>query len=233
VLDALLAREGESSHTEGATFVIQAFPIDAARTRALREHVLSLIVGCAETTDIRLLRRVVASLGQVLSEYHAKFGRAVADEEQAQWLPERRAALEHLAALIARPADPLVQLDIADTLAWHARYDQGEMRLAARAALDAIPITFELRLTRILGGYGRLDWLIEEEPPKVGSAMQRLGELAREIADEVIRRHPNPADGLRLIDGQALRMQAGGASVVYCQGNWLALREGGCAILGA
>jgi hypothetical protein len=213
VLDALLAREGESSHTEGATFIIHAFPIDAAKTRALREYALNLIVGCAESTDIRLLGRVVTSLGRVLSEYHAKFGRAVTDEEQAQWLPERRATLAHLAALIARPVDPLVQLDIADTLAWHARYDQGEMRLAARAALDAIPITFELRLTRILGGYGRLDWLIEEEPPEVGKAMQRLGELARVVAGEVIRRHPDPADGLCLLDGQVAKMQAGGVSV--------------------
>jgi len=213
VLDALLAREGESSHTEGTTFVIQAFPIDASKTRALREYALGLIMGCAESTDIRLLRRVVASLGRVLNEYHAKFGRAVTDEEHAQWLPERRAVLAHLAALIARPVDPLIQLDIADTLTWHARYDQGEMRLAVWAALAAIPDTFELRLARVLGGYGRLDWLAEEEPPEVGGGMRRLGELARAVAGEVIRRHPDPADGLCLLDGQVAKMQAGGISV--------------------
>jgi hypothetical protein len=194
ILDALLGKDVEWSRTEGAVVHITVLPLDATKTRELRDEALAMVAECATADDIRLLRRVVASLLRALRPPSAKFMRTITEEEHAAWIPEQQLILRHLAKLLDRTAEPIVHLDIAEGLVWHARHaSAAEVRQAAEGLLARIPDTFEGKLTSLLG----LGWRRAFASPAEQDEWERLGERRAErlhaVAAEFRVRFPEPS----------------------------------------
>jgi hypothetical protein len=196
VLDALLTKNILNHSTDGLRVNLRPVSINPDSTRALRGRVLQLVERLVLQGELKAAVRSVQTLEAVLREPIPYLGQVVTSDEKSAWEDEQMRALGALAKGMARSDAPLVQLEVADAVAWTAghSYSSG-LRDGARVIWDQLPDTFEVRMMQaITRPWGReLDLAVdldfdEAERRRTDRMMKAADELAvaRSTASELL-----------------------------------------------
>jgi len=192
VLDPLLAKEGDSSRSRGHGIVFRPFAVSFENTKGIREKAISLLSSCLESDSTKVILRALKSLTNTLNPPHGLFGRIISDEEIAQWLPEQITALEAIESLAKRTRDPIIHLQIASVLKWHAKRNrQKDMREKASKILKSITDSFDLRVHRCIWYRYDRDWDDEDYE----EYQKRVKDEIKITAAEIIKKY---GDGQRI-----------------------------------
>lgn len=211
VLDPLLAKEGDSARSRGHDIVFKPFAVSFDNTRTLRERAISLLSSCLESGSKKVILRGVKSLANTLNPPHGLFGRTVSEGEIAQWLPEQITALEAIGRLAKKTKDPIIHLQIASELNWHAkRNSQIDVRDKANEILESIPDSFDLRVHRCISYSYDRDWDDEEHQ----EYQKRVRDEIKITATEIIKIYANGRGIFKNLDDILNRFEECGIRVM-------------------
>ncbi|MCK4827393.1 hypothetical protein KA005_67300, partial [bacterium] len=186
VLDPLLAKEGDSARSRGHSIVFRPFAVSFENTKRIREKTISLLSSCLESDSTKVILRALKSLTNTLNPPHGLSGRVISDEEIAQWLPEQFTALEAIESLAKKTRDPIIHLQIASELKWHAkRNSQEDVREKTCKILESIPDSFELMVHRCIWYRYDRDWDDEDYE----EYKKRVRDEIKTTAAEIIKRY--------------------------------------------
>lgn len=198
VLDPMLAKEGDSARSRGHGVVFRPFAVSFERTKKAREKIISLLSECLEAESTKVVFHALKSLTKTLNPPHGLLGRAVSEDEVAQWLPEQIKALEAIKSLRKITQDAIILLQIKKELIWHARRNsQEKIREKAKSIVESIPDSFDMKLCERMKGQNDMD--LDEEGYEQYNA--RIAQETRKTAEELIERYKNGGDIFELLDG--------------------------------
>lgn len=209
VVDAALAKSGDTSWSEGYRFVISPFAVDPDATADLRRRALDLVLGVAGRGSQRGTLRAIKSLFLAAEPPRGPGGGHLSEEEAEPWLAARLEAMAHVEVLVATATDPVVLLRVASDLAWYVGFrPDGAVGERAVRILASIPRTIDLRLAAALTG--KLDlWAEPGQWRRTGNWEER-DERRREIvavcADELTTTHSDPRSTAEVIDAGLQRL---------------------------
>ena len=159
ILDPMLAKEGDSTRSEGFKFVFRPFAVSYENTRPIREKVIELLANCTESKMPKVVLRTLKSLISILRNPMSHFGRQISDEEINQWLPEKLNALEIILNLVKKTKDTVIHISVFCDLGRRAkRSKQKEILEKVQEIIKTIPDSFEFRLLRALWNRYERDW---------------------------------------------------------------------------
>jgi len=197
LLDPLLAKEGDSARSRGHGIIFKPFAVSFENTRGLRKKAISLLSSCLEFDSTKVILRGLKSLANTLNPPHGRFGRIVSDDEIAQWLTEQITALEAIESLTKITGEPIIHLQIASELKWHAKRNrQKEVREKANKILESIPDSFDLRAYRCIWYRYDRDWDDEDRE----EYQRRVRDEIKITATEIIKRYENGQEIFKNLD---------------------------------
>jgi hypothetical protein len=212
VLDALLAKKILNRSSDGISVTLRSVSINAISTRPLRDRVLSELEKILRDGTAKAAVRGVTSLDHALRDPLPYFGQTIDSAEKVAWEDEQSRSLDILAIGMDRADAPLVQLAVAETVAWTATHSYSpRLRERAQAIWGSVPESFELRVARALTHpWGR-------ESDVLGSRdldeIERLRtERMRRTADELAGFAPTGDELLNFLQAQASRARAANVS---------------------
>lgn len=141
ILEPLVAKEGirQQPQPGGDALTFIPFLVSPTAVSDLRADVRALAAKHAVGTDVRRAIAAVSLLTAALTEPHGYFGNEVAAEHVRQWHDDDMATLDALAIVAQGTAEPLVRLQVRDTLSWMACNSKDEqLALRARSIIAAI-----------------------------------------------------------------------------------------------
>jgi hypothetical protein len=172
---------------------------DIGESTQLRK-VLELVERLVLHGGLKAAVRSVQTLDAVLREPIPYFGQVVTSDEKSAWEHEQLRALATLAKGMARSDAPLVQLEVADAVAWTAGHSySSRLRDGARAVWDQLPDTFEVRMMRaITRPWGReLDLAADLD---FDEAERRRTDRMQKAADELATARPTASELLAFLE---------------------------------
>ena len=197
ILDPLLVKEVGSARSRGHGIVFRPFAVSFETTRGIRERAISILSDCLESKSTKVVLQALRSLAETLNPPHGLFGRHVSDDEVAQWLPEQMVALAAIERLVKRTEDPIIFLQVASELRWHAkRNSQKGVRDKAALIMKAIPDSFDLKLCRCLCYRYEIDLDNEDHE----QYQRRIKDNTRRIAKGVIERFEDGKEIFQILD---------------------------------
>jgi hypothetical protein len=198
ILDALLAKEGMSSRSEGIKVLLQSFPVSGKNTKDLRERAIKLLEQCAQSESIGVVIRALHSLTETLRPPHGSLGRSTSGVEKSAWVKEDKRVLDIVSGIAHVRREPIVHVRIVRDLRWYTHHASSEIiRRKAKRVIQSIAENFEHLLTKALW-YNSWDWEEEDEDNETRDYEKRAQETqrrARQIAHEFMRRYPKPRRG--------------------------------------
>ena len=211
VLDPLLAKESYSARSRGHGFVLRPFAVSFENTREIRKKALSLLSGCLESDSTKVILRGLNSLSNTLNPPHGMFGRIISDDEIARWLPEQITALEAIESLANITRDPIIHLQIASELRWHAKRDsQRYVREKTNKILKSIPDSFDLRVYRCIWYSYDRDW----DDESYEKYQRRVQDEIKITTMEIIKRYENGREIFKNLDEILNRFEECGIDVM-------------------
>ena len=205
VIDPLLAKEGETSHSEGHNIVFRPFAVNFKNTKFIRDKAIDILAKCARSDSPKVILRSLKSLVNALRSPHGLFGRVVSDEEINQWLPEQLHILEILKNLVQTKADPIIQIQIASELQWYAKHSsQEEIKQKAKEIISLITDTFEIRLVRAIWNRYDRDWDGEDFEQHT----KRVSTEIKEVATEFLKVFTEGEKAFKYLSNLLIRFQS-------------------------
>jgi hypothetical protein len=192
--------------------------------KTLREGALELVGRCALGDNKRIVLEALERLKAPISE-EGLWGLEKDDpDEWHRWEEEQLGAIEIVAGVVKRNADPFVRLKVWELLHWQAAKGQRpEVKRRARELLDAIPHSFESRFILLM-----TDTYIGEEYDGKWEDSERAGvetktqpfvdprgsqknvEFASQVTREFIERYPDARAGFEAFDTWIERVETSG-----------------------
>jgi hypothetical protein len=202
VVDSLFAKSGEESWSDSHQLYSRGFLINHANVQELRKELLSLVEGCLQSKDIRVVVRAVQSLGRGLQDPLPIYNMTITEETVLPWESEQLRILEVLSQLMRATEEPLVVLEILKAVRPISRYGRlASVKNRAGSLICSIRQTFELRVTRMLipelsqwDDFSELD--DEGTGDLVADQDRHLRALAEPVAAEFWSRFPKVADAV-------------------------------------
>jgi len=153
ILKGILHPEGHTTEALGRHFSIKNFNINIEAVTALRAKVVDAIIRTLAHDNPGAAVLAARSLHEAL-----RYPMNVTLEARQKWTADFVQTLDKVALSIRRPdIDPLVSIEVAHAISWHAHHGVEETRAAAHRILDALPNTLEFRsLLALAGGYGHI-----------------------------------------------------------------------------
>ncbi len=197
IVEALLAKSGLEHSSDGISVQLREFLINPASTNGLRQRVLELAEDLAGADQPRVALRAVQTIEAALHDPIGYFSRTVEDTERRAWEQEQQNALAALERLAKRSEIPLLQLAVADAVAWTARRGHSsDLREVAKRILDTLADSFDLRIQRVLtrpwGTQVDLDSAMDFE-----AAEQKRRARMQSVADDLATQN---STGTELVD---------------------------------
>ena len=151
ILKGILHPEGHTTEALGQHFSIKNFSINIEVVTALRSKVVDAILRTLEHKNPR-----AAVLAARLLHEALRYPMDPTLEARQKWTEEFAQTLDKVALSIrSRNLDPLVSIEVAHAVSWHAQHGLEETKAAARRILDALQNTLDFRSLRALvDGYG-------------------------------------------------------------------------------
>lgn len=204
VLDPLLAKVVTANHQEGGQVVLQAFLLDRAAIRPIRERAIGIITRCAVAAadDVAVTVRCLRSLKDALADPMPYYGLIITPDDIAGWVPEQREILDLLAELASTLTHPLARLYLTDMLLPYTLSKRDDIARAAWDIHAALLESFELRLARALfPSYNARLMEAEAGPPTEPAERWRRQEQAQHaVAAGLVARCPDPAEGAAILN---------------------------------
>ena len=125
-LDPLFAKSAETRRSDGRSLTITSYPIPPQSTHDLRRAALRIAASMAQSPDLPMAMRALASFDTALHGPLPFANRQISDEEIQGWIPDQLYAMEQLKYVLAHTLHPLLHLQIKKVLIWHARNGASE-----------------------------------------------------------------------------------------------------------
>jgi hypothetical protein len=184
VLDPLLAKEGDAARYRGHSIIFRPFAVSFETTKPIREKAILLLSNCTKSQSTKVILRALKSLIDTLNPHHGLFGRVVSDDEKNQWLPEQMRILEVIENLVKNTKDPIVYIQVASDLQWHAkRSSQKVVAEKANSIIKSIPDSFDLRITRAIWYQYDRNWDGEDYKQHLKRVNEEIKQTITEFLD--------------------------------------------------
>jgi transcriptional regulator with XRE-family HTH domain len=213
VLDALLTKNVLNHSTDGLSVTLRPISVNPAATSTLRARVLRIVDELLMKGNAKVASRAVETLAEALHEPVPYLGLHITTEEKAAWEDEQLAALTVLRKAMARNDMPLLQLSVAEALAWTAGYSYSQrLRKVARDILNQLPVTFEVRvMDAITRPWGRQ---FDIQPNvDIEESERRRTERMQRTADELAAAKPSASELLYFLATCVANCEAAGTKV--------------------
>lgn len=154
ILEVLFMKTGTDHASDDMQVKIRSFALSATHLRDLRDRAMAIAADALEHADRAVVGTAVKALGKAVEPPRSVIGLIITDESRAAWRPERIDALQHLEQLATRTKDPVISVQIRDTVEWYAdentAEDQEDVRAAAQQVLAAFHTDLPDRVARFV-----------------------------------------------------------------------------------
>ena len=191
-LKGALATEGHETSSAGRTVTFTRFGVNRDFVAPMRKKVIDAILGLLTASN----QRAAFVAAQTL--YDAVRYSMTGGAREA-WTAEFSDTLRAVARVLNEtPPRPLVTLEVARSIVWHARWGDAEPKRIARSIIRYLPKSLDFRATLVMAdGYGMLLKRFDEDDVEE----KEIVALQEAVAAEVLTRHPDPTDALAYLDG--------------------------------
>jgi transcriptional regulator with XRE-family HTH domain len=189
ILKGILHPEGHTTEALGRRFAIKKFSINIEAVSALRAKVVDAVIRTLAHKNSRAAVLAAQALHEAL-----RYPMDVTAETRQKWTADFVQTLNKVALSIrSGNIDPLVSIEVAHAISWHAHHGVEETVAAARRILDSLPNSLEFRsLLALIDGYGR----IIERYTDYQEHERKWGEYLSALVADLSQAYP---------DGEALR----------------------------
>jgi len=213
VVDPVFVKETHSSYFEDGAFVSGPLVIRKDTTQGLRDRARSIVRRCLMSRELRETLRALHSLEEALKPPSGYFGRKIRPAEIRQWVPEDLKTIALIEELARANSQPVVRMQIADALRVHTHRSAKPVAEAAKRVISIIPLTYEMKLTRLVAYRYGLDSWAEEDIHRLGELHQeQVAALNAEVAAEFIKRNRAPARGVQVLERLIGKLSQAGVS---------------------
>lgn len=198
MLKPIFERELEANFSSGMTFTFRAIPLSAESTRTLRDEALVLLREQVMPRGEIAVLNALPVLDTAIDMVRRPWGGEVTEEMEAEWMPERLAALRMIEALIAPDQSPQVLLSVRRHVQPHAYGEpHAPFKVECERVLAMIPDTHELRRARVLlsNAWDEFEHETPHEESATDSHSKRealWSQLGDRVALEFLAAHPTP-----------------------------------------
>jgi transcriptional regulator with XRE-family HTH domain len=189
ILRGILHPEGHTTEALGRHFAIKNFSINIEAVTTLRGKVVDALIHTLAHDNPRAAGLAARSLHEAL-----RYPMNVTAEEQQKWTADFVQTLDKVALSIrSGNVDPLVTIEVAHAISWHAHHGVEETSAAAHRILDSLPNSLEHRsLLALVDGYGR----IIERYTNYEEHQKKWGEYLSALVADLLQAYPE-AEALR------------------------------------
>ena len=189
ILKGILHPEGHTTEALGRRFAIKKFSINIEAVAALRAKVVDAVIRTLSRRNPRAAVLAAQALHEAL-----RYPMDITLETRQKWTADFVQTLDKIALPIqSQNVDPLVVIEVAHAISWHAHHGVEETRAAAHRILDALPNTLEFRsFLALVDGYGH----IIERYTDYHEHEKKWGEYLSALVADLLQAYP---------DGEALR----------------------------
>ena len=184
ILEGILRPEGDITESDGRRIILKKFGVNLEAVTTLRTKVVDAVIGALSHSNIRAATLAAQALREAL-----RYPMDISIEARQKWTDDFRGTLTKVKhAIETKVIDPLVFVEIADAISWHANYGVAEVSTLARGILDFLPQSLEFRtlLTLVRGPASTLERYTDHQ--KHQDKLER--HLARLTAD-LLRAYPD------------------------------------------
>jgi transcriptional regulator with XRE-family HTH domain len=141
ILKGILRPEGDITESDGRQIILKKFGVNLEAVTALRTKVADSVIDTLSHPNIRAAALATQALREAL-----RYPMDVSMEARQKWTDHFCETLTKVQYAIANKAiDPLVLVEIADAISWHANYGLEKTGAIARGILDTLPESLEFR----------------------------------------------------------------------------------------
>ena len=189
ILKGILHPDGHTTIASGRHFAIKNFNVNIEAVAALRTKVVDAVIRALEHKNPRAAGLAAQSLHEAL-----RYPMNVTVETRQKWTADFVQTLDKVAVSIrSGNIDPLVSIEVAHAISWHAHHGVEETSAAAHRILDSLPNSLEFRtLLALVDGYGH----IIERYTDYQEHEKKWGEYLGALVEDLLQAYP---------DGEALR----------------------------
>jgi transcriptional regulator with XRE-family HTH domain len=185
-LEGILAAEGHTTTSNGRAISWNRFNVSPEAVAPLRRKVVDKTVALLTHRNVR-----VGVLAARFLQKAIQYGMNATLETLKAWTKEFVDTLERIESVLRTTSlDPLVLIQIAFSVGWHAQNDQRGTSAAAKRVLEAMPDSFELRTyTSLLNAYGA--W---RDPADYHALTKEIGERITALVREWLEVYATPEE---------------------------------------
>jgi transcriptional regulator with XRE-family HTH domain len=190
ILKGMLHPEGHTTKSNAKSFTITKFGVNPVAVSALRTKVVNAVIDILSSANIK-----AAALAAQLLHEALRYPMDADETARQEWTKEFVQTLTKIQQTIqVGNIDPLVVIEVARAISWHAHHGPAETRAASLRTLRGLPRSLEFRtLLTLVDAYGQL--LIERHA-NFEAHQAWWKEHISELVAELLRAYP---------DGEALR----------------------------
>jgi DNA-binding XRE family transcriptional regulator len=191
-LKGALATEGHVTSSAGLTVTFTRFGVKQDFVAPTRKKVIDAILGLLPASNERAAVAAARAISDAVSYSVTGHGRD-------GWSREFSETLRAVAKVLKEtPLRPLVILEVARSVAFHAQLGDKEPRKVARSIIRNLPRSLDFKATLVMAdGYGMLLKRFDEDDVEE----KEIVALQEAVAAEVLAQHPDPEDALAYLDG--------------------------------
>ncbi|SFV32950.1 XRE family transcriptional regulator [Hyphomicrobium facile] len=151
-LKSIFEPDGHVTSWGGRSMTLEQFSVNLTFVRPIRSKLIRATLSLLARSDLPRAGFLAARLLHEALRYPRN------SLSRVEWDREFSETMAKLAALIrTKNLSPVVLLEIADAVSWHAHYGDGTPAIGAKKLFSVLPSTIEFRTTRVLvDGYGHL-----------------------------------------------------------------------------
>lgn len=155
-LGGILETEGHQTASQGHHISFSPFFVDPVGVAPLRSKVITFLMGLLFDADVRKAVAAAKKLSSAVRLPSGLLGASADDEIVTGWELLVAETMEGmLKAMQSTDLSPIVQIELARSVAWHAAYGSGQLSSLAAEIVSSMPQGLELRTIKgLTDGYG-------------------------------------------------------------------------------
>ena len=206
ILNGILRTEGHTTTSSGIAITFHPFLVSFEAVSELRNRVVDRTIQVLTDPNIKLAILAAKFLEEALRYPMGLFGASASIEDRKKWTKEFVSTLTKVERAIKSAAiDPLVLIQIARTVSWHAKYSKENTAPIAKKITAMLPASLEGRtLLALLDGWGEL---LEEAD--IHKRHEKWGVYLRSLACDLVRAYPDGNDLRKLVSECLCRIRKG------------------------
>lgn len=196
VLVPLFAKTSYSTYSEGHAFVFRPFKVHHENTKPLRAKALKLLTEVSQSTQIRVVFKVLSVLEDALRGPQGFFGQEITVDDRQLWVSDQLEVLDVVGRIAKKSKMALVQLRVIEVLRWYTRYEKDEtIRGRALEVTASIRNSQSIHLYRVLKDSFDLDLDDGDDDDSYEKKEQRVAKFRRAVSREFFTEHSDPSVG--------------------------------------